>query len=101
MVLNDACGEPKFAEASDRSLLVSFGEAISREAERRVAALARALELHPAHGVVNLHPAYCSLLVVFDPLRLDHDAVRRLVIERLGEKNATASSAGSDRISNF
>jgi KipI family sensor histidine kinase inhibitor len=86
-------GEPRFAEASDRSLLVSFGEAISPEAGRRVAALTRAFERHPAEGIVNLHPAYCSVLVVFDPLRLDHDAVRSLAEQRLALEDATASTA--------
>ena len=92
MVLNDG-GQPRFAEASDRSLLVTFAEAISPEAGRRVAALNRAFELHPAEGIVNLHPAYCSVLVVFDPLRLDHDAVRELVLQRMSDADAAKSAA--------
>lgn len=30
-------------------------------------------------GVVNLHPAYESILIVFDPLRTTHEAVERAV----------------------
>lgn len=49
--------------ASDRSLLVRT---------RDVARLLRVLELRPPRGVVNLHPAYSSILVVFEPLLCDH-----------------------------
>jgi KipI family sensor histidine kinase inhibitor len=30
-------------------------------------------------GVVNIHPAYASILIVFDPLRTTHDAVQQAV----------------------
>ena len=92
MVLNGGC-DPTFAEASDRSLLVSFGDVISPEASRRVAALTRAFERHPAAGIVNLHPAYSSVLVVFDPLTLDHGAVRQEVAQRLSEEDAKEAPA--------
>lgn len=34
-------------------------------------------------GILNLHPAFTSVLVDFDPRRLDHAAVEALVHERL------------------
>lgn len=91
MVLNGG-REPTFVEASDRSLLVSFGDVISPEAERRVAALTRAFERDPAPGIVNLHPAYSSVLVVFDPITLDHDAVARAVRQRLSHDDASRAA---------
>jgi len=67
---------PQFREASDQTLLVSFGETIEPGIHRNVVKLLRLLQSEPLEGVRNLHPAYCSLLIQFDPLRLDHDAVR-------------------------
>ena len=66
--------------ASDRALLISFGDEISLEAHRSVTRLTRALA--GVRGVVNLHPAFTSVLVDFDPRRLDHAAVEALARER-------------------
>jgi inhibitor of KinA len=62
----------RFQSASDRSLLISFGEQITQECHEHVAKLVRLLELEPISGVRNSHPAYSSLLVAFDPLRWTH-----------------------------
>jgi inhibitor of KinA len=37
--------------------------------------------LRPAAGVVNVHPAYASVLVDFDPLATSHDEMKRMVNE--------------------
>jgi KipI family sensor histidine kinase inhibitor len=63
--------------ASDRSLLVRFALEPGRESQRRVAALTRALL--PVRGILNLHPAYASLLVDFDPRLLTREAVEALI----------------------
>jgi inhibitor of KinA len=68
--------------ASDRSVLVSFGGEISLESHRQVRRLVRAFESSPA-GIVNLHPAYASVLIDFDPRRRTHDFVQALVRERM------------------
>ena len=62
----------RFQFASDQSLLVSFGSKITRPAHELVLKLLRLLESERVPGIRNLHPAYCSLLVKFDPLRLRH-----------------------------
>ena len=62
----------RFQPASDRSLLVYVGDAITMESHRRVRALLYLIEREPIPGVRNLHPAYCSLLITFDPLSMDH-----------------------------
>jgi len=73
----------RFQFASDQSLLVSFGEKITRPAHQQVLKLLRLLELEPVPAVRNLHPAYCSLLVKFDPLRLRHEELQALLQEYL------------------
>ena len=78
---------PRLLPASDQSTLVSFGDEISLETHHRVVKLLRSLQEQQTDGIRNLHPAYCSLLIRFDPLRLDHDAVGELVhacLDRLG-----------------
>ena len=56
--------------ASDRSLLISFGDEISIDAHRQVSRLTRALE--GQRGVLNLHPAFASVLIDFDPRLRSH-----------------------------
>ncbi len=63
----------RFQPASDRSLLVVFGEQITLESHQHVTRLLRLLELEPVAGTRNLHPAYCSLLITFDALKLTHN----------------------------
>jgi len=45
---------------------------ITLQANEKVRKLLRLLQLEPVAGVRNLHPAYCSLLVKFDALKLRH-----------------------------
>jgi KipI family sensor histidine kinase inhibitor len=71
--------------ASDRSLLVSFGETISPDAQRSVARLTHALG--GVRGILNLHPAFVSLLIDFDPRLRTHAEIEALVHERV--KTAT------------
>jgi KipI family sensor histidine kinase inhibitor len=78
----------RFQWASDQSLLVYFGQEITNAAHQQVRKLLRLLEMEPVAGVRNLHPAYCSLLVKFDGLRLRHDEVESILrgyLKRLGE----------------
>jgi KipI family sensor histidine kinase inhibitor len=72
---------PVIRHASDHSLLVSYGEEISADAHARVRRLFVALEGAPPAGVLNLHPAYASLLVSYDPLVADREALARAVMD--------------------
>ncbi len=74
--------------ASDRSLLVTFGGGISREIHRHVFHLTRALE--GVRGILNLHPAYASVLVEFDPRFREHAQVEALI------RDAVAGEASVD-----
>lgn len=58
--------------ASDSSLLVEFGTTIAPEFHARVLALLHTLLEEGDARIRNLHPAYASLLIDFDPLRLSH-----------------------------
>ena len=78
-----AAGDAQFRAASDQSLLVSFGQQITLENHQRVLKLLRLLQAEPIEVIRNLHPAYCSLLIKFDPLRLDHDEVQSRLLPYL------------------
>ena len=67
--------------ASDRSLFVCFGEEISIEAHHQVAALTQCMQ--GVRGVLNLHPAFTSVLIDFDPRLRTHDDIESLVLERM------------------
>jgi len=77
-------GEITFRPASDQSLLLQIGDRITPEAGALVARIVQLLAQHPVDGIVDINPAYCSLLVKFDGLRLDHATVEshlRLLLE--------------------
>ncbi len=79
-------GGARFQPASDQSLLVHLGQQITLDASERVRKLLRSLESKPVAGIRNLHPAYCSLLVKFDALKLSHgelEAILRGYLDQL------------------
>jgi inhibitor of KinA len=88
--------------ASDQSLLVYFEQAREKagvhsgvvdekilvHANEKVRRLLRLLQLEPVEGVRNLHPAYASLLIEFDGLRIGHEEVEtnlRRYLTRIAE----------------
>jgi inhibitor of KinA len=69
----------RFETASDQSLLIYFGQQITPDAHQRVRKLLRLLDQKPIAGVRNLNPAYCSILVSFDALQLNHDDLEEIL----------------------
>jgi 5-oxoprolinase (ATP-hydrolysing) subunit B len=67
--------------ASDRSLLVSFGDEISPAAQRGVARLTRSLA--GVRGILNLHPAFTTVLIDFDPRLREQHEIEALVHDRM------------------
>ena len=63
--------------ASDQSVLIYFGEKITIHAHEQIRKLLHLLEAEPLKGVRNLHPAYCSLLIKFDPLKWHHEKLEK------------------------
>ena len=65
-------------------MLIYFGEKITIQAHERVRTLLHLLEAEPIAGIRNLHPAYCSLLVKFDPLKWQHEKLEKELRKYLG-----------------
>jgi inhibitor of KinA len=75
----------KIVPASDSSLLAVLGDAISLDNHERVMSLFLTLRRINDPRIRNLHPAYASILIEFDPLRLNHEDATSLVESLAGE----------------
>lgn len=83
-MLKSAADATRFQRASDQSLLIYFGQQITPDAHDRVRKLLRLLEMEPIAGVRNLHPAYHSVLIKFDPLQHHHDELEDILRQYIG-----------------
>jgi KipI family sensor histidine kinase inhibitor len=83
--------------ASDSALFISFGDSISMEAHRSVLSLFNAIQGLRDPRIWNLHPAYSSLLIDFDPLCLTHEELENLLAPLLAESNQP-SLAGARQV---
>jgi KipI family sensor histidine kinase inhibitor len=81
----------KVIPASDSSLLIVFGNAISPQLHARVIGLFQALRAKPDPRIRNLHPGYTSVLIDFDPLQTSHEELAEIVAQLT---NAAASQDG-------
>jgi KipI family sensor histidine kinase inhibitor len=75
----------KIVPASDSSLLAVLGDAMSLDNHERVMSLFLALRQLNDPRIRNLHPAYASILIDFDPLCLSHEDAASLVEDLAGE----------------
>jgi len=71
----------QFQAASDQALLVYLGEEIGAAAHDRVVHLLRLLQGEPLPWVRNIQPAYCSLMITFDAVAVDHAEVQAKLTE--------------------
>jgi len=85
-------GPLSFSFASDSSLLIKLEEGISLEAHRRVLQTTRLLLNARLKPIRNLHPAYNSVLIVFDPLKTNHSEIELLIKSVLEKSNQEFSA---------
>ncbi|ASJ04931.1 MULTISPECIES: 5-oxoprolinase subunit PxpB [Thermococcus] len=67
--------EPTIKPAGDSALVISLGEVIDDEVNRRVHAVARAIEKTGFEWLVEVVPAYSTVYVFYDPLRAGYSEV--------------------------
>lgn len=84
----------RIVAASDSSLLVEFGDKISAEFHEPVLALFRALLARNDNRLRNLHPAYASLLIDFDPIRMTHEELASQVQDLIDSAPASVNTTG-------
>src|SRR5579863_9251831 len=80
----------QFRLASDDSLLIYFDRHISLAGHQRVLKLIRRLEQQPISAIDNLHPAYGSVLIKFDALKLCHAELETLLYPYLDQLDEVA-----------
>ena len=86
----DLSAYPRILPASDHSLLAEFGSEITGDVHRRVARFTRLMLAGRVPGVLNVHPAYCSILISFDPRIIDPRSLGELAETKLREIDAAA-----------
>ena len=89
-------GGVRFQPASDQSLLLYFGEQITLRVHQRVRRLLHLLEREPIAGIRNLNPAYCSILISFDALKLDHGELEAILLGYLERLDAVELPEGRE-----
>jgi KipI family sensor histidine kinase inhibitor len=72
---------PRLLPSGDSAITVEFSRKIDEEANRRVLALDRTLAREPIAGISETVPTYRSLLVHYDPSRIDYATLGRKLIE--------------------
>ena len=78
--------KPEIKPAGDSALLVSFGETIDEGINGRVHAIARAIEKADFEWLVEVVPAYSSLMVIYDPLKVSYAEVEASIKPLLNAK---------------
>lgn len=66
----------KILAAGDSSLLIEFGKIISPDINRKIAAAVRLIKARQTPGVVDMIPAFCSLLINYDPGVISYEEIR-------------------------
>ena len=84
---------PRLLPSGDSAITVEYSRDIDDGANRSVLALDRALTRAPIIGVTEAVPTYRSLLVHYDPLQIDFDALsQRLLALAKSPAEATTSA---------
>lgn len=63
----------------DCGALVVLGDSISEEVNAKVMELNRKIHELPVEGILETVPAFCSVLVCYDPLKTDYDTVLKVL----------------------
>lgn len=66
----------KIMTAGDSSILVEFGKEISPEVNQKITATVQLMREQHIEGVVDLIPAFCSLLINYDPRVVTYDELK-------------------------
>ncbi len=87
--MSPAYAEPRLLVHSERGVVVEFGDSIDPGIFDQVRSLTQALDRSRLDGVIELIPTYRSVLVHFDPLKVDRSQVENWISQHL-----TTSAAG-------
>ena len=78
----------------DQAALVVFEQKIEENINGKVMALAREVEKHSSGELLEVVPAFASLLVYYDPLRTSFSTVEKKLMKLAGNLKSARSSGG-------
>ncbi len=78
----------------DCGALVELGDTISEAVNAKVMELNRKINGLSLKGVLETVPAFCSVLVFYDPLKTDYEAVSKLLYQLSDSLEAGAATGG-------
>ena len=76
----------------DSSVLIEFGKEISPEINRKITATVQMMKEQHIEGVVDMIPAFCSLLINYDPRVISFDELKKR-LEHLVKLDAKAGKS--------
>ena len=62
--------------AGDSALLIEFGKEINPETNRKITAIVQLMREQHIEGIVDVIPAFCSLLINYDPRVLSYEELK-------------------------
>ena len=65
--------------AGDSALLIQFEQRIGEDVNRRISATVKLLKMQQIEGIVDMIPAYASLLVQYNPLVIRYEEIYKRV----------------------
>jgi 5-oxoprolinase (ATP-hydrolysing) subunit B len=91
---------PRLLPSGDSAVTVEFSRSIDDAANQRVLALDRSLKDASIEGVTEAVPTYRSLLVHYDPVKIDFDTLgaRLVALAELPVSNGTAAKSRRWRV---
>ena len=81
--------EVKFLFSGDSALVIQFGNEISVEVNKKIRKMMDDIKKENIDGIVELVPTYCSLLINYDVLKIDYNALTEKLKKFLSNNEAT------------
>ncbi|MCD8249995.1 MAG: 5-oxoprolinase subunit PxpB [Lachnospiraceae bacterium] len=71
----------KIVAAGDSSILIEFGNEINPEINRKITSTVQLIRAQQIEGIVDMIPAFCSLLINYDPRIITYDRIQSRMAE--------------------
>ncbi|MCD8096915.1 MAG: 5-oxoprolinase subunit PxpB [Lachnospiraceae bacterium] len=71
----------KIVAAGDSSILIEFGSEINPEINRKITSTVQLIRAQQIEGIVDMIPAFCSLLINYDPRIITYERIQSRMAE--------------------
>ena len=87
--------EAQMSPLGDGGISLRFGEGISEELSEAVVRRARVISSAELIGITDVVPSYATLTVVYDPIRIGYEDLRRRLVSLLAESDSDSAETGA------